>query len=144
MVTAPKSAYFLLISTAVGGEELVSAGGVDAPHLHLGLLQQLARVEAEEVAHEGQRHLRVLTLGLRLNHGNPPCWRCLRPVSTFKVETPASLFATNAYKNPDDDPSLDTVKANRHTGWYVIKMSDLFNKSIGQSFQTHHEKENEQ
>jgi hypothetical protein len=49
-----------------GGEELVSAGGVDAPHRHLGLLEQLPRVEAEEVAHEGQRHLRVLTFGIGL------------------------------------------------------------------------------
>src|SRR5260370_23908080 len=49
-----------------GGEGLVSAGGVDAPHWRLGLLQQLPRVEAEEVAHEGDRHLRVLTFGLGL------------------------------------------------------------------------------
>src|SRR5580700_670255 len=47
-----------------GGEGLVSAGGVDAPHRHLGLQEQLPRVEAEEVVHEGDRHLRVLTFGL--------------------------------------------------------------------------------
>src|SRR5260370_35694168 len=50
-----------------GGEGLVSAGGVDAPHRHLGLQEQLPRVEAEEVAHEADRHLRGLTFGLGLD-----------------------------------------------------------------------------
>jgi hypothetical protein len=36
-----------------------------------------------------------------------------------RESTKTESFATNAYKNPDDDPSLDTVKANIHTGWYV-------------------------
>jgi hypothetical protein len=52
-VTAPKSAHFQL------GEELVPACGVDAPHWDPCLLERRHRVEAEEVAHEGERHLRV-------------------------------------------------------------------------------------
>jgi hypothetical protein len=36
-----------------------------------------------------------------------------------RESTKTENFATNAYKNPDDDPSLDTVKANIHNGWYV-------------------------
>jgi hypothetical protein len=36
-----------------------------------------------------------------------------------RESTKTESFATNVYKNPDDDPSLDTVKANVHTGWYV-------------------------
>ena len=39
-----------------GGEGLLSAGGADAPHRHLGLREQLPRALAEEVAHEGDRH----------------------------------------------------------------------------------------
>ena len=31
----------------------------------------------------------------------------------------ADIGNLHAQKNPDDDPSLDTVKANIHTGWYV-------------------------
>lgn len=37
-----------------------------------------------------------------------------------RESTKTESFATNAYKNPDDDLSLDTVKANIHTGLYVI------------------------
>src|SRR5260370_3450401 len=50
-----------------GGEELIPAGRVDAPHRHLVLRERRHRVEAEEVAHEGQRHLLVLTLCLALD-----------------------------------------------------------------------------
>jgi len=42
-----------------GREELVPACGVDAPHWDPCLLERRHRVEAEEVAHEGERHLRV-------------------------------------------------------------------------------------
>ena len=48
------------------GVKNLSLPADDAPHRHLGLLEQLARVEAEELAHEGYRHFRVLTLGLGL------------------------------------------------------------------------------
>ena len=65
MMTAPKSAYFLLVLTAVGVKNLYPP----AELIHRTgtlVLQQLPRVEAEQVAHEGQRHLRVLTFGLGL------------------------------------------------------------------------------
>jgi hypothetical protein len=63
MLTAPKSAYFLLVSTTAGVKHLHPPGGVDAPHRHLGLREQLPGVEAEEAAPEGDRHLLVLTFG---------------------------------------------------------------------------------
>jgi hypothetical protein len=47
MVTAPKSEYFLLVSTTVGVKDLYPPAELMAPH-------------------EGDRHLRILTFGLGL------------------------------------------------------------------------------
>ena len=46
-----------------------------------------------------------------------PSFRNLLKLSaSVTFEDRATLCAD---KNPDDDPSLDTVKANIHNGWYV-------------------------
>ena len=39
---------------------------------------------------------------------------------------------------------VDWRSVKEGTAGVIVRMSDLFNKSIGQSFQTHQEKENEQ
>ena len=49
-------------------------------------------------------------------------WRA--PVPPVVAVLPRAIFCidatlSQAHKNPDDDPSLDTVKDNVHTGWYV-------------------------
>ena len=38
----------------------------------------------------------------------------------------------------------DWRSVKEETAGVIVRRSDLFNKSIGQSFKTHHEKENEQ
>jgi hypothetical protein len=65
----------------------------------------------------GTRKNPVSLMGFCVLYRRDPPHRMVLHVTRESTKTES--FATNAYKNPDDDPSLDTVKANIHTGWYV-------------------------